>query len=112
MRRLHVRHIKDVEAFAVSAFDRNILPGLVQMTSKTGMKPNVILEDERILLLTLSNSPPDVNMRFSDCHLGPAHSDRCIKLVPRRKCPRLRFHKKLICQRVIRVNVSVFGRIL
>lgn len=81
------------------------------MVSKTGMEPNVVLKDEGIVLRALSNSPPNLNVRFGDCHLSPAHSDRGVKLKPRRKCSRLRLHKKLICQRVVGVNVSVFGRI-
>ncbi len=112
MRHLHVRHIKDVEAFVLYAFDRKILPGLVQMTGKTGMKPHVVLKDENMSLHTLRNSPPNFNMRFGNRHLGPAHSDRCFKLVPRWKCLRLRLDKKLICQRVIGIDVGVFGWIL
>ena len=62
MRHLHVRHVKDVETFVLSAFNRDILPSLVQMTGKTGMKPDVILNDESMSLRTLRNSPPHLDV--------------------------------------------------
>ena len=58
----HVRHIEDIEAFVLSAFSRDFLPSLVQMTGKFGMKPHVVLKDERIFLRTLRNSPPTLNV--------------------------------------------------
>lgn len=62
MRHLHVRHIEDVEAFVLSSFDRNILPSLVHMTGKTGMKPHVVFKDKSMFLLSLRNSPPNLNV--------------------------------------------------
>lgn len=62
MRHLHVRHIEDIEAFVLSSFDRDIHPSLVYMTGKTRMKPHVIFKDKSIFLLSLRNSPPNLNV--------------------------------------------------
>lgn len=57
------------------------------------------------------NSSPDFNVGSGNSDFGPAHSNGRCQLEPRRECQGLRFDEKLICQRVERVHILIFGRV-
>jgi hypothetical protein len=59
---LLVGQIENVEIAFPFAFNLDFAPGLVQMWSKPGWKPHIVLKDEYILVITFRDLSPDVDV--------------------------------------------------
>jgi hypothetical protein len=59
---LLVGQIENVEIAYPVAFGLDFAPRLVQMWSKPGSKPHIVLKDEYVLMITRRDLSPDVDV--------------------------------------------------
>jgi hypothetical protein len=64
----------------ISRVDDGVTPTLVDRSPRPGPEIDVILENEDVLALSIGDHLPDLDVRASDSHLLPGHSNRLIRI--------------------------------